>query len=189
MKKQILFVHSAGPQGANEGSDGLLKWLKQQLGADYDILHPKMPNPDYPEYLPWRARLKKELGLLQPDALVIGHSLGGSVLLKLLTEEAYDKRIAGLFLIATPFWGKNDWGIQEFSLTNDFYVKLRKIPAVFLYHSRGDTIVPFDHLRTYMEKIPHAKDREFGGNDHAFTSGIPELIHDIKNLEVYDRSF
>lgn len=189
MKKQILFIHSAGPQGANEGSDGLFEWLKLQLGTDYDIVHPKMPNPDYPEYLPWKARLKKELRLLKPEALVIGHSLGGSVLLKLLAKEAHEEKIAALFLIAPPFWGKSGWEIEEFLLTHDFYVNLRKIPAVFLYHSRGDEVVPFEHLNAYLEKIAHAKGREFGGNDHTFASGIPELIHDITNIEVYGRSF
>jgi predicted alpha/beta hydrolase family esterase len=37
-------------------------------------------------------------------AIVVGHSLGGSFMLKFLVEEEPRNRIAGIFLIAAPYW-------------------------------------------------------------------------------------
>jgi predicted alpha/beta hydrolase family esterase len=79
VKKQLLFVHSAGPQGQGQGSSYLLSTLQKVLGPAYDFRHPTMPKPDNPAYAPWKRRLEKELAALDDDAMLVGHSLGGSV--------------------------------------------------------------------------------------------------------------
>nr|WP_235788441.1 alpha/beta hydrolase [Salipaludibacillus sp. CUR1] len=45
-----------------------------------------MPNPENPEYILWKKQLEKELDKLNGDVILVGHSLGGSVLLKYLSE-------------------------------------------------------------------------------------------------------
>ncbi|MFB1051250.1 hypothetical protein [Paraliobacillus sp. JSM ZJ581] len=60
--------------------------------------------------------------------IIIGHSLGGSVLLKYLSEQAFNQFIARLFLIAAPYWGKDDdWQGEEYTLLENFNSKLPKI--------------------------------------------------------------
>ena len=98
------------------------------------------------------------------------------------------RRIAGLFLIASPFWGAKDWEVQEFALQEDFESKLPPIAGIHLYHSRGDEFVPFSHVLAYKETLSIARLHEFGGNDHLFLSGLPELVQDIDNLKEYGRS-
>jgi predicted alpha/beta hydrolase family esterase len=71
--------------------------------------------------------------------------LGGSVLLKCLTEEKMTKAIAGLFLIAAPYWGAEDWEVDEYILPNDFAARLPKTLPIFFYHSRDDDTIPFVH--------------------------------------------
>ncbi len=88
MKKQILFIHSAGAQGPHEGSGRLVAHLQKGLGPEYQVLYPIMPDPENPAYEPWKAQLEKELTALEGEAILVGHSLGGSVLLKYLSEEA-----------------------------------------------------------------------------------------------------
>ena len=181
-QRQIVFIHSAGAQGPNEGSDGLTRHLKNELGESHRILNPIMPNPDYPEYKTWKRRLRAILPTVNDGVILIGHSLGGSVLLKYLSEEPFDKKIEGLFLIAAPYWGAKDWEIEEFTLADDFTARLPPIARVFLYHSQNDDIAPATHLELYRKQFPTAVVRIFGGNDHSFERGIPELIDDIKNL-------
>ena len=141
-----------------------------------------MPNPDYPEYKAWKRRLNSILPKVNDGVILIGHSLGGSVLLKYLSEEPFNKAIDGLFLIAAPYWGAKDWEIEEFTLADDFPARLPPIARVFLYHSQNDDIAPATHLELYRKQFPAAVVRIFGGNDHSFERGIPELIDDIKNL-------
>lgn len=182
MKKQILFLHSAGPQGKHEGSSDLVAWLQKELSHDYNVHFPIMPNPDNPGYEAWRKKTEEELNAVNDGVILVGHSLGGSVLLKQLSEYPFEKRIAGLFLIATPFWEKN-WDMDEYVLKDDFASRLPKIPLIMLYHSRHDEMVPFSSLSAYAKKLPKAFVRELRGDDHVFAEGLPELVEDIKSLE------
>jgi predicted alpha/beta hydrolase family esterase len=184
MRKQVLFIHSGGSQGIHEGSNDLVTYLRAMLGAEYDVLYPKMPDPESPEYETWKTLLAKEIALLQGELILIGHSLGGSVLLKYLSEEPCSDVIAGLFLIAAPFWGKKNWQVDEYALQEDFSSRLPGVSRIFLYHSLNDEVVPVSHLRFYAEKLPNATVRESGNRRHLFSKGLPQLIEDIKNLKL-----
>ena len=188
MKKQILFIHSAGPQGEHEGSSDLVAWLQKELGHEYKIDFPKMPNADNPTYASWSNQLAKELDKAEDGVVLVGHSLGGSVLLKYLSENPFNRRIAGMFLVSMPYWGKQDWEVDEYALEEDFASKLPAVPMLVLYHSRNDKEVPFAHLRAYAKKLPSAFVCELEGNNHEYNKGLPELAQDIKNLKNLEKS-
>jgi predicted alpha/beta hydrolase family esterase len=180
--KDILFVHSAGPQGHHEGSDYLVSYLIDVLGPGYRISHPNMPDPENPHYSDWKITLRQEFASRDDGLILIGHSLGASVLLKFLSEEKVHQRIAGLFLISAVYWGKEDWDVKEYVLKRNFTSKLPPIEKIFLYHSRDDEVVPVSHLRYYAEVLPNAISREFAHRGHLFGKGLPELAEDIKGL-------
>jgi len=183
MRKQILFIHSAGPQELHQGSSGLKAYLQKVLGDEYTLLDPKMPDPEKPKYTLWKAQLEKEFASFDEEIILIGHSLGGSVLLKYLSEQAFKQPISGLFMIASPYWGvDDDWGIEDFILKENFASKLPQIPQIFLYHSDNDEIVPSAHVEHYKEKLPLAKTRILDGAEHLFNNGLLELVNDIKEL-------
>lgn len=184
MKQKIFFVHSAGPQGRHEGSSDLVAWLKKELGSGYDVIHPKMPHPKTPDYGPWKTKLKKELAKLKGEMMFVGHSLGGSVLLKHLAEEPFATPISGIFLVAAPFWGGDkNWKYEPFILPKDFAKRIPRIPKLFLYHSKNDPIVPFAHQALYAEQLPDATIRRLNGDVHDFSQGLPELAADIRTLK------
>lgn len=177
-------MHSAGSQGPQEGSSDLVAYLQKELGAEYDVRYPKMPAPENPSYILWKEKLENELRGISGEVILVGHSLGGSVLLKYLSEEPYKVSVAGLFLVAAPYWGKKHWQIEEYLLSEDFASKLSRIPEIFLYHSHGDELVPFAHVKAYAKKLPQAKVRGIDGHEHTFTSGLHILADDIKRLHV-----
>jgi predicted alpha/beta hydrolase family esterase len=181
MGKQILFIHAAGNPRHPLGSGKLIAYLQDQLGSDYQVLAPDMPDPDHPGYKAWRDQIEQELGKLDAPTLLIGHSFGGSVLLKYLAEGTDPRPIAALFLVATPYWGKRDWEL-EYTLPEDFASHLPPISRIFLYHSREDEEVSFSHLWRYQEQLPQATIRALDGKEHSFTKGLPLLVEDIKQL-------
>ena len=181
--REILFIHCAGPQGYHEGSNFLVRYLREKLGEDYDVVFPEMPDNEDPHYKKWKGRIKKELNAVDDDLILVGHSLGGSVILKYLSEENIRKPIAGLFLIGAVYWGKEDWEVEEFMLPENYFTRLTDIRNIFLYHSKDDEVVPVTHLRYYANELPNAKIREFEHSGHLFGRGLPELVEDIKSLK------
>ncbi|WP_248930217.1 alpha/beta hydrolase [Paenibacillus hamazuiensis] len=141
-----------------------------------------MPDEGSPRYEAWKDRIGKEFAALNGEVIVVGHSLGASVLLKYVTEEEPAKPVAGMFLIAPPFWGAPNWEAREFAACEDFARRLSGIERIFLYHSRDDEVVPFAHLAMYAQHLPQAAVRELDGCGHQLAGDLSEVAHDIKSL-------
>lgn len=181
MTQNILFIHGAG-EGAHEEDSKLAASLQKELGDAYQVTIPAMPNENEPEYDAWKDQISKELGTLGEHVILVGHSFGGSVLLKYLIEEKLSNTVDGIFLIATPFWGTPDWDYKPYILPDDFASKLPKQAPITFYHSRGDEYVPFEHLAHYASTVPQATIREFDGRGHQFNNDLSEVAADIKAL-------
>jgi predicted alpha/beta hydrolase family esterase len=185
VRRQILFIQGGG-SGAHEEDEHLVASLRSALGASYEVHYPTMPREDDPDYKRWRAQIRKELAAMKGKVILVGHSLGGSFLLKCLSEEKIKTGISGLFLIATPYWGGDGWryeGYEAVTLPKDFASNLPKGAPIFFYHSRDDEVVPFSHLALYGEKLPWATIRVLDGRGHQLPSDSSEVAADIKSLE------
>jgi uncharacterized protein len=180
-KKKILFAHSAGPQYAEgKGSYDLVKYLKSKLSDEFEILFPTIEKPNTPTYEKFKKMFVATFNGIAEPVILVGHSLGGSTLLKYLSEERHDISISGLFLVATPYWKSN---MKEFQLKENFQTSLKKIPSIFLYHSKNDTVVPFEHLKFYQTAFKAATVRELPGKEHRFSKGLSQLVSDIKSID------
>ena len=109
MAGQILFVQGAG-RGTHDCWDNkLVASLEHELGDGYAVRYPRMPGEDDPGYAAWKAALTAEFASLEDGAILVGHSIGGTILLHMLAERPPEFRIGGLFLIAAPFIGEGGW--------------------------------------------------------------------------------
>ncbi len=180
MKRQVLFIHGGGGQEAYEEDEKLAANLQDVLGDAYAVRYPKMPHSV--EYEAWKEQVARELAALGGEVVLVGHSLGASILLKYLSEEGLKKPVAGIFLIAPPYWGAEDWEVSEYALQDGFAAKLPGELPVFFYHSRDDEVVPFAHLALYTEKLAQATFHEFDGHGHQFNDDLSEVARDIKGL-------
>jgi uncharacterized protein len=183
MLKTIFFLHSAGKQDLHEGSNDFVSWLRSKLGKEYKIEYPIMPNPDNPDYEPWAKQLRAEFKQLSGDVILVGHSVGGSVLIKYLTENRVDFNVKALLLCATPFWGIDDnWQYEPFALSTNFADKLQDIEKISIYHSKDDAIVELKHAQKYKKELPSAQLNVLPGNSHAFENGIEQLAKGIEKV-------
>jgi predicted alpha/beta hydrolase family esterase len=180
-KQPVVFIQGAGSMHEPEGSGHLAAYLARELGPAYRLIAPVMPDADNPHYQPWRDRIEHELEAIDGKVIFVGHSFGGSVLLKYLAEGSYRQPVRGLFLLSVPNWGPDGWAYDEFAVPNDVALRL---PAsmIFLYHSRDDPEVPFAHLAYYQDLLPTATARPIDGSEHSFIEGLPTLVDDIKSL-------
>jgi uncharacterized protein len=118
-----------------------------------------------------RKELEGALENLAEDGQVIGHSLGGAAMLKLLSEHGEMLRINGLFLVAMPYICRDgEWTTDDFAIDNDFAERLPDCGDIHLYHSRDDETVPVNHVHLYAEKLKQATVTVVDGYGHQFAS-------------------
>ena len=185
LNKQVLFIQGAGKDAYKE--DGkLVASLSQLLGREYEVHYPAMQNEEDADYETWKRQIEKILAELDRAVIVVGHSVGASILIKCLAE-VDTKKITGIFLIATPFWGGDKgWkyeGYETLALPEGHASQLPSNARVFFYHSRDDEIVPFAHLALYAQMFPHATIRELNEGGHQLDNDLSEVAEDIKSLE------
>jgi predicted alpha/beta hydrolase family esterase len=186
MPKQVLFIQGAG-QGAYEADAKLVGSLRHELGPDYEVGFPSMPNEADAQYDEWKLRIQKELHAIPEPIILVAHSVGASILLKCLSEITVQKQLAGIFLMATPFWGGNGWlyeGYEKLELPRDLQAKLPHGMAVFLYHCQDDDTVPYGHLALYATLLPQAAERQLKQGGHLFNDDLRCVADDIKNLRL-----
>jgi predicted alpha/beta hydrolase family esterase len=182
MPSTVLLVHSSGPQGAGQGSAPFVARLRDQLGSGHEVLFPEMPTPDDPHYQLWSERLGQLLAETDSPVVVLGHSLGGSVVLKHLAETGPHQAIAGLILVAMPFWGQSDWE-AEWALPEGWPADSTPLPPIHLFHSRDDEEIPFAHLELYAKRLPGGAVHPVDGNGHLFDRGdLSDIVETIRDL-------
>ena len=177
----VRFIEGAGSMHEPEGRGRLAALLARELGTDCGLIAPEMPDADNPHYQPWRDRIEQELTAIDQDVILVGHSFGGSVLLKYLAEGSDRRPVRGLFLVSVPNWGPDGWAYDEFAAPEDAGSRLPPM-KIFLYHSLDDPEVPFAHLGYYEEHLPKAMARPIAGSEHSFVEGLPTLVDDISSL-------
>lgn len=181
MKKQVLFIQGGGGIEDYQADAKLVTSLREALGQAYTVHYPRLANESSPDF-GRQKQIDKEISKIEGEIILVGHSLGASMLLKYLSENEANKKVAGVFLISTPFWsGDEDWQ-QGLKLQEDFPSKLQKNIPIFLYHSRDDEEVPFEQLSLYAQKLPQATVREITTGGHQLSNDLTLVAKDIKSL-------
>src|SRR5262245_56453957 len=183
MTSQVLFVQGGGAEGTHDKWDSkLVENLERKLGPDYQVLYPRMPNEADPKYANWKAALEEEFAKLDDGAILIGHSIGGTILINALAEDPPALALGGVFLIAAPFVGGTGWPSNDIEPRKKIGADLPEDVPVYLYHGGEDTIAPFAHVHLYAKAIPQAGVRRLKGRNHQRDDDLSEIARDIRSL-------
>ena len=167
MKKQVLFIQGGGAGVHDEWDNKLVDSLRQELEPDYDVRYPRMPKAADPSYTLWKAMLAEEIGGLDDGAILIGHSVGGTILINALAETPPSRKLAGIFLIAAPFVGPGGWPSEDIRPTANLGARLPPKTPIYLYHSSRTTLRRLRMSISMRERYPA---RSFIGSAAAITS-------------------
>jgi len=203
MKKQIIVIHGGDVFDTYEEYIAFLRgyqidferyrnhtkdWettLNDELGEEFEVILPDMPNKINAKYLEWKIWFEKFIPYFEAEVALIGSSLGGIFLAKYLSENKFPKTIRATFLVAAPFDDKDSHeSLSDFALPENLNGLIAQGGKIFIYHSQDDPVVPFPDFEKYKRAIPAAETMIFENRGHFKQTEFPELISNIK--KIYD---
>lgn len=180
--KQILFIQGGGEGTHDQWDNKLVASLADKLGPSYEISYPRMPNEGDPSYAAWRDAIAKAIAGLLDNPILVGHSVGATILVNALAENPLQKKLAGIFLIATPFIGPGSWPSDDIKPAQNLGARLPENTPIYFYHGSEDETAPMGHLELYRQAIPQARVRRLDGRDHQLNNDLSEVAADIREL-------
>lgn len=182
MTYEVLFIQGGGEDAHDKWDNKIVESLERELGPDYAVHYPRMPHEADPKYAAWKAALKRHFDRLDNGAILVGHSIGGTILIRTLADDPPTPTFAGIFLIAAPFVGDGGWQSEDIEPLSDLGGRLSDQTPIYLYHGSKDETAPFGHVYLYAQTIPQAVVRRLSGRDHQLNNDMSEVAADIRRL-------
>jgi predicted alpha/beta hydrolase family esterase len=179
---EVLFIQGASA-GAYAADKKLVASLRKNLGRGYKVRYPEMPDEEEADYAAWSERIARELADMPPRPAVVGHSIGGSVLIRWLVEGRNRVPLGPVFLVSLPFWHDHPfWNWPEAQLPADAGERLPPDLELFIYHGGADDFVPPEHAERHAELLPSSTLRILPGRDHQLNDDLHEIAAEIRRL-------
>jgi len=180
--RQLVFIQGGGKGTHDEWDDKLVASLRRELGQGYDIHYPRMPREAEPSYAAWKAKLESVFARLSDGAILVGHSIGGAILLAALAELTATPKLGAVFLLAAPFVGKGGWPATEMKLPVDLGARLPRGVPIHFFHGLEDDTAPPAHADLYARAVPQACVHRLPGRDHQLNDDLKEVAEVISAL-------
>ncbi len=180
--RQILFIQGAGEGTHDEWDDKLVDSLRTELGDGFEVRYPRMPAEDDPTDATWGPAIRQEVATLDEGAVVVGHSVGATILAHALADEPPETKLGAIVLIAAPFVGAGGWPDDEFQLPSDLGGRLPDGVPVHVFHGLDDEISPPAHADLYAGAIPQARVHRLPERDHQLGNDLGDVAKVIRAL-------
>lgn len=151
-----------------------LRETVEDAGGQFHFL--AMPCRENANYAAWKIWFEKAVPHMRNGVTLIGHSLGGSFLLRYLSEETLPVTVRDLHLVAPAVTEAGCPGLGEFATDLDNWSGLCTVPAtIHLYHSADDTVVPVSESEALRAVLPQCAFHRFLDRGHFSGAEFPEL--------------
>jgi pimeloyl-ACP methyl ester carboxylesterase len=177
--RQVLFVQGGGAGTHDAWDDKLVASLRRGLGDGYEVRYPRMPDEGDPSYAGWSVAIRREIAALDDGAVVVGHSVGATILVNALGELPPERPLGAIVLVAAPFVGAGGWPGDEFELPADLGARLPEGVPVHLFHGLADETAPPSHASRYADVLPQAQLHLLPGRDHQLNDDLSEVARAI----------
>lgn len=155
--------------------------LQEDLGDDFQVLSPKMPNGTNAKYDEWALWFGRIAEVVDDNVILVGHSLGGVFLAKYLSKHDFPKKIRATLLVAAPYEDETHEDLASFKIIEGLERFVSQGGDIIFYHGTDD-IVPLSELDLYKKSIPNAESHKLSAQDHFVREAFPEIIKRIKDL-------
>ncbi len=157
-------------------------WLRDELhAAGFEVLAPALPFSGEPDLAVWLKAMEEQVGRLEPDDIILGHSLGGVMALRYLEAAEMTGTPRAVILVAAPWNLKRNAMQSFFTHELDADVLMWKANDFIIVHSTDDELIPFEHAQKYRDML-RGKLIEREGEDHFMGEKYPVLLAIIKRI-------
>lgn len=153
--------------------------LGEELGENYQVLLPAMPNKQNARYSEWKTFFTNFSNLIEDDCILIGHSLGAIFLAQYLSEVDFPRRIKATILIAGPYDDDSTEDLTDFKVKDISPRIIYQAGKMTFFFGTDDPVVPLAEAEKYRKKLPHAEYILLPAPDHFMREEFPELLQVI----------
>jgi predicted alpha/beta hydrolase family esterase len=178
---RAVFIHgfSGSPTAA------WLPWAAEQLRSlGWEVEAPAMPDPNHPSLQPWLSAITESVGLPTPQTVLVGHSLGGTAILRYLEQLRLASSVGGAVLVGAPITGTSRPGLEPFFHPPLRWDRIRATGARFVgLYADGDPMVELAQGRLFVSQTG-AKLYLVHARTHFYTAELPQLLDALRELQL-----
>jgi hypothetical protein len=169
---RIFILHGWG----GDSTTNWFPWLKdQEENKGNEVFVPDFPSTDFPKYNEWKEHWEELYApQIEPSSVLIGHSLGGSFLLRWISES--NTSVARLMLVAPA---PDDCGIEEiqsfFTQPWDVEVLKQNVGEIIFLGAENDPYIPLSKFEMLAKELG-AKFKKCLGRGHLNDEELPEIL-------------
>lgn len=155
-------------------------WIKVETQDTHECFLLQMPNALDADYTAWSIWFEKVIPFLHNGVTLVGHSLGGSFLLRYLTQNKLPVTVTALHLVAPCVDTLDCPGMGNFATDLSVWSGFASVPnVVHLWHSTDDALVPYHHTERFAAVYPSAIVHTFSNRFHFIEETFPELLETL----------
>lgn len=161
------------------------KWkelLQENLGSEYQVLLPSMPNSTNARYSEWKLWFEHISSLFTDNCILVGHSLGAAFLAKYLSENSLPVTIKATILIAAPYDDESVEDLTDFKITKLSERLTDQAGRLVFFNGKDDPVISVQDLQKYQDQLPSAEFTILSAPDHFVRTDFPELVGLLKNI-------
>jgi len=182
--KKVVLAH-AYPADAQTAWYPHFKTEMEKEGIE--VVIPALPNPEISSAEQWISILQKEAKEKPEETLLIGHSIGGTALMRML--EKSESQFAGLIMVSTAGFDLGYPALKDFFAKEFDYQSISEKAGFFInYYSSNDQVLapdPMRHAQIFLDQL-NAKTIFLDNRGHfaPFDDcvAIPELVEEVLSL-------
>jgi len=125
--------------------------------------------------------MKDQVGYLDNDDIILGHSLGAFIVLQYLEAVEMTETPRAVVLVAPPWKVSNPELKRLFIADLDADVLMWKAQEYVVVHSKDDKLVPFEHGQK-LANVLRARLVEADGDDHYMGAEYPLLLKVVEDI-------
>jgi len=177
---RVILVHGFN----SDPTKNFHPWLSDQLrDLGFQVVVPKLSLSTAEEIDLNQVieEMKSQVGYIKNEDILLGHSLGGFIILQYLEAVEMTETPRAVVLVAAPWKVSRPEFRRLFIADLDADVLMWKAREFVIVHSKDDLLVPFEHGQK-LAKTLKAKLVETATDDHYMGEKYPVLVELIKQI-------